>query len=794
MGANQTISHYRILEKLGAGGMGEVHLAEDTRLTRKVAIKFLPEASRSDPQARKRLIREARSAAALDHPNICSIYEVGEEEERSFIVMQYVEGETLSARMHRKPLELGECLDIAAQVVDGLAEAHSRGIIHRDMKPENIMLTPRGQVKVMDFGLAKLMEQATADRQSMTASARTEQGTIVGTVPYMSPEQVRGEVVDTRSDIFSFGVVLYEMVSGRQPFASESAAATASAILTREPPPLARYSKEAPAELERIVSKAVRKDREKRYQSVEDLALDLKTLREQLEFEAKLERSRSRDSEVQPTLQRVSAELKRHKVPVILAVAALAITVAAVAYFAGSRDDRVIDSLAVLPFVNVGADSNTEYLSDGLTDSLINSLAQLPNLRVISRTSAFRYKGREADPVSVGRELKVKALITGRIVRRGDHLSISAELVDALNNSHLWGEQYNRRLSDILPVPEEMAKEISRKLQLRLSPSQHQLLTKSPTGDSEAYRFYLQGRYYWNKLAEEETKKAIEYFNRAIERDPSYALAYAGLADCYSHLVLFGSSPPKDTFPKAKAAALKAIDLDGSLAAGHSALGRVKFHYDWDWQGAQKEFKRAIELNPNDAITREAYSVYLRGMERFDEAMAEMKVAQELDPLSPYVSGSVGWMLYFMGRYDEAIAKFRRTLEMDPTYGNPHWGVGRALVEKGMYKEAIAEMQRGGPDFASPLGSLGHAYAQIGDIRAAERLLGEARNNPIRAVDAACIYAGLGQKDQALEWLQKAYDARSPWLVFCLKPDPRFHGFRSDPRFADLLRRLELPQ
>ena len=611
---------------------------------------------------------------------------------------------------------------------------------------------------------------------------------------------------------------LYEMMSGHHPFAAETPAATISSTLTREPVPLARYSREVPAELERIVSKALRKDREERYQGIKDLALDLKSLKEQVEFEVKLERSlppetdrgakaapsgrqAKFDTSDQPTVQTsyiaapaasVIAEVKRHKGPVIFAIAALAITVAAIAYLIGGRAERAIDSLAVLPFVNVSADSNTEYLSDGLTESLINRLSQLPNLRVISRTSVFRYKGKDADPESVGRELKIEALLTGRVVQRGDNLSISAELVDARNNSRLWGEQYNRKLSDILAVQEEIAKEISRKLQLRLSTSQQQLLTKVYTDNIEAYQYYLQGRYHWNKLAEEETKKAIEYFNRAVEHDPSYALAYAGLSDGYSNLVLFGSSPPKDTFPKAKAAAMKALELDGTLAAAHTALGRTRLHYDWDWEAAENEFKRAIELNPNDAIAREAYGNYLRAMGRFEESLKETKLGQELDPLSPYVSVSVGWILFYMRRYDEAIAQFRRTLEMDPDYGNPHWGIARAYVQKGMYKEAITEMERGGPNFGTPLGTPGHDYAVMGNRREAERLLGEARNDPLRTLDAAFIYVGLGQKDEAFEWLQKAYEARSPWLVFALKPDPRFDSLRSEPRFADLLRRMNL--
>ncbi|MEK6324036.1 MAG: protein kinase [Acidobacteriota bacterium] len=582
--AGTTISHYRILSRLGAGGMGEVYLAEDTKLARQVAIKVLPAGSIADERAHKRLIREAQSAATLDHPNICSIYEVGEEGSRSFIVMQYVKGETLAGRIQRNPMNLQEALDVAAQVADALTEAHSQGIIHRDIKPQNIMITARGQVKVMDFGLAKVVkERSLTVSEAETESLLTEPGTIIGTVPYMSPEQVRGETLDSRSDMFSFGAVVYEMVSGRQPFAAESAAATTSAILTTEPLPLARYSREAPAELERIVSKALRKDREERYQSARDLLIDLKSLKHHRDLEAEVERSkksisvaatggqaigeRTKESAT-PTrealapatssIEYVITGVLRHKVP-FAALALALITLAGVGVYLLSSGGKAIDSVAILPFVNVSADPNTEYLSDGITESLISSLSQLPNLKVMSRSSAFRYKGREIDPQAVGRELKVQAVLTGRVVQRGEGLAISLELVDARDNRQLWGEQYNRKLSDILAVQAEISREISQKLRLRLSGAEQKQLTKHHTENAEAYQLYLKGRHHWNKLAEEETKKAIEYFNRAIESDPSYVLAYAGLADCYSHLVLFGSSPQKDTFPKAKAAAMKAI-------------------------------------------------------------------------------------------------------------------------------------------------------------------------------------------------------------------------------------------
>ena len=689
------------------------------------------------------------------------------------------------------------------------------------------MINSRRQVKVMDFGLAKAIQAKNGlESELETQSLLTTPGAIVGTVPYMSPEQVRGQSVDVRSDIFSFGSVLYETITGRQPFAAENAASTLSAILTREPPMLARYSREIPQELERIVTKALRKDIEQRYQTFKDLLIDLKSLRQRLVFEAELERSvrpdpiavatlataveqttvetaseqavQTKDVTPASTTTRVNyltSRKKRHKFAsgglVLILVAFIGLGFYLLRW-PGKPIDKAISSIAILPLVNASADPNAEYLSDGITESVINSLSQLPGLKVIARTTVFRYKRQETDPQTIGRNLGVDAVVTGKVILKSNMLVVQADMMNVADGSQLWGEKFNRELSDILTVQEEIARRISNRLRVKLTREENERVVKRYTDNSDAYQLYLQGRYHWNKLTEEETKKAIEYFNRAIETDPGYALPYAGLADCYSNLTLFGSSPPKETFPRAEAAAIKAIEMDDSLATAHAALGRVRLFFDWDLEAAEKEFKRAIELNPNDAITREAYGNYLRAMARLEEALTETKLAQEFDPLSPYMSGSVGWVLFYMRRYDEAITQFSRTLEMDPTYGNPRWGIGRALVQKGLYIEAISEMDKGGLDFATPLGTKGHAYALAGNKTETNRLLDQGRNNPLRTLEVAFIYIGLGQKDQALEWLNKAYEARSPWLVFGLKVDPRFDSLRADPRFADLLRRMHL--
>jgi eukaryotic-like serine/threonine-protein kinase len=786
---SETISHYRIIKKLGAGGMGEVYLAEDVKLRRKVAIKLLPAESMADQRAKKRLVREAQTAARLDHPNICAIHEVGEEDSNAFIVMQYVEGETLSRKMLHKPLELKESIDIAAQVAGALAEAHSRGIVHRDLKPQNIMVSSRGQVKVLDFGLAKLAQhrgsvQSTADTQSLL----TEPGVIVGTVPYLSPEQVREEKLDGRSDIFSFGAVLYEMVAGRRSFAAESNAATISAILTEEPPPLARYAGYVPPELERIVRKCLEKDRERRYQSAREVLIDLQSLRKTLSTSI-------------PVTGEVSRQ-RRVGVPrfALIAVAVL-VLLAAGSYLLIWRQkvaDKAIDSIAVLPFANLSTDANAEYLSEGITDALINSLSQLaPKLKVRPTTSVLPYKGRAIDAKAVGRELNVQAVVTGKVMERGDVLSVSAELADARDNSHIWGEQYNRRLSDILAVQEEISREISQNLRLRLSGEEQKRLTKRYTDNTEAYRLYLRGRYHWNKRTSESLKKAIEYFQRAIDLDGNYAAAHAGLADCY---VLGGgvSLPPTAYMPRAKAEAEEALRIDNGLAEAHATLAFIKTHYDWDWLNAEKEFKQAIELNSNYPTAHHWYADYLGASGRQGEAIAETKRAQELDPASPILNSALGGVLLEAGQYDQAIAEFQKAIEIDPDFWLAHLSLGSAYLQTQMYKEALAEFQQAvdlSKGYPQALAMLGYGYAVSGKRDEAQKLLKQlielSKHRYISSYNIGVIYIGLGDKDRAFEWLDRAYQERSGSLIY-LKVRPMFDSLRRDPRFSDLLRRVRL--
>jgi len=631
------LGRYEIRSKLGAGGMGEVYLAEDTQLDRKVAIKVLPAESNADDRAKSRLIREARAAAKLDHSNICSIYEVTEEDSRSFIVMQYVEGETLAARIQRKPLELREAVDIAAQVADALAEAHSLGIIHRDIKPENIMITARGQVKVMDFGLATVIkDKGLLESQADTQSLLTEPGVILGTVPYMSPEQVKAVQLDERSDIFSLGIVMYEMISGHRPFDGESVGETLSTILTREPLPLARYSGDVPPELERIVSKALRKDREERYQTAKDLALDLKNLKHET---GRISKAQTDDGRVitaaaSSPLARSSSLVGRWLLS--LAAALLMLLAALVGLNIGGFREKLfgkanstrIESLAVLPLGNLSGDPAQDYFADGMTDALITDLGKIGALRVISRTSAMRYKGMQKSLPEIARELNVEAVVEGSVLRSGDRVRINAQLIEPPTQRVLWAESYERDLRDILTLQREVARTIASEIRVKLTPQEQTRLASAGRVKPEAHEAYLKGLYYSNKLKKEETKKAIEYYSQAIESDPSYVQAYAGLADCHTNLVLYSEFPPKETFPKAKVAAMKAVELDESVASAHSALGKVRLWFDWDYAAAEREFKRAIELDPGDAVAHEAYASYLKAVVRLDEALSEVKRAR----------------------------------------------------------------------------------------------------------------------------------------------------------------------
>ncbi len=843
MGSSQdmigkTISHYRILSTLGQGGMGIVYRAEDTRLGRAVAVKFVPEAMASDRVALERFQREARAASALNHPNICTLHDIGEFESRPFLVMECLEGQTIGHRIHAGPIGFEELLDYSIQTVDALEAAHSKNIVHRDIKPGNIFLTARGQVKMMDFGLAKVTGRRdtsghTSDSQTATAAIddlMTKPGATLGTVAYMSPEQASGEDLDCRTDLFSLGVVLYEMATGVSPFHGNTTALTFVAILHQDAVPPTRLRPDLPPELERIILKCLEKKRDLRYQAAADIRADLKRLRRDADSRRvtiaapassasaatiyappPALQSRDREGLVAPPTQTApqpaptapsSAEylvggIKRNRRTVLAIAAAVMLIAAAALYFLAFRE-KPLDSLAVLPFTNVGADPGTEYLSDGITESIINNLSQLPKLAVRSFSSVERYKGKTVSPDEAGHQLKVRAVLTGRLVRRGDDFAISTELVDVDGNRQLWGSQYTVKASDLLATQEQISRQISEKLRLQLSGAEMQRLTKHTTEDTEAYQAYLQGRFQWNKRTLEGLQASIDYFQQAIQKDPRYALAYAGQADAYALLADFNVLPTREVMPKVRVAAAKAIELDDNLAEAHTSLAWARFH-DWDWTGAEKEFKRAVALNASYPTAHLWYGDFLSALGRFDEALPELNRAAETNPLSPVIGLALASRLYYAHQYAAAAEQSQKTLAMEPSFTPAHVWLGRAQLQKGQLPEALAELRQAlelSEGDTNELAILGYGEAMAHQQAEAKKILDQLKERSqqtyVQPMAMAMIHTGLGNRNEAFDWLGRAFEDRSAGLVY-LRVDPVFEPVAADPRFAELIRRIGLP-
>jgi serine/threonine protein kinase len=845
-----TLSHYRILSKLGAGGMGEVYLAQDTKLDRKVALKILTADVASKRDRMERFIREAKSAAALSHPNIAQIFEIGEHEGVHYIALEYIDGVTLREKIHREHSELRKVLRHLQYVAEGLAKAHSAGIVHRDLKPDNIMINRDGHAKILDFGLAKLTEDREMGRWGDGVSRRsgdegetliapsprppvspspdpvTSPGLIMGTVGYMSPEQAQGKTneIDQRSDIFSFGCILFEAATGKKPFEGDSIIKSLHSLIYEPPPQVKDLNPAAPAELQRIIRRCLAKDKEERYQTIKEVAIELKELRRELENAGEFETTAppfarsetvtasghstvtstaAQSGSIPPTVssaEYLMGQIGKHKRSVLGAVAIMLVFIVGTGLWffkfrASAISSNSINSIAVLPFLNRSDDADTDYLSDGLTESLIFRLSQLPGLKVSPTSSVMRYKGKDTDIAKIASDLGVDSVMTGRLVKRGDNFNITVELVDIRNNKSLWGEQYERKMSDLLATQREIAASISEKLQLKLTGNENKGIAKRYTNNNDAYQLYLKARYHFAKRSEEDIQRSIELLQQAIKLDPNFALAYVGVAEAYSAKTSYPYGSPNESNPLAKQAVNKALELDPDLPEAHTVAGMIAAVYDWDWAKAEREFKRSLELDPNIGLTHYRYAfMFLSPLGRHDEAITEMKRAMELEPLSIVQGANFASVYVYARQFDNALEQAKKTYELDPTQRTARNWMCIAYNLNNMYEESLRIAEPAGTAF---LAALSYAYAKSGRRADAETAVKRwkqlEKTQYIANYSLAYNYAALGEKDLAFAELEIAYREHD-WFLQRIKVDPFMDPLRDDPRFADLVKRLNFPE